>query len=162
MHHPDGSDPSTHLGRRMQIRCSAKQATEAHHAKEMVRKTVAARTRIVESVAVGDLIMFYRNYPSTKSQQAQAMRGCFLGPALVIGHQGGNVWVSFSGRCYLVAPEHIRSLAPDECCSAEPLISFGLDQLRKASQAKDHIDLSRQEVPQADLDETLQHVPKVW
>ncbi len=44
-HHLDGNDASTELGRRLQIRCSSRQATEAHYAKEMVRKTVAARAR---------------------------------------------------------------------------------------------------------------------
>ena len=52
-HHLDGQDPSTELGRRLQIRCSAKQATEAHYAKEMVRKTASARTRAVDKSEVG-------------------------------------------------------------------------------------------------------------
>jgi len=57
-HHLDGQDPSTELGRRLQIRCSAKQATEAHYAKEMVRKTVSARTRLVDKSEVGELFCF--------------------------------------------------------------------------------------------------------
>ena len=140
----------------MQIRCSAKQATEAYFAKEMVRRTVSAMTRKVDNVAVGDLIMFYRNYPNVKSQKAQALRGCFLGPALVIGHQGGNVWVSFAGRCYLVAPEHVRAMAPDECSSAKPLIRQGLENLRDASKATDYIDLSKQDVDDDQLHQAVE------
>jgi len=131
-HHLDGNDPSTELGRRLQIKCPARQATEAHYAKEVVRKTVAARTRLVEKVDVGEQTFFYRCYPSSKAQKLQAQRGCHLGPGVVIGHQKGNAWVSYAGRCYLVAPAHIRSLAPDEACTTKPLIRQGLEELRKA------------------------------
>ncbi len=68
-HHLDGNDASSELGRRLQIRCSSRQATEAHYAKEMVRKTVAARTRIVDKVDVGETVFFYRCYPSLKAQK---------------------------------------------------------------------------------------------
>ena len=114
LHHLEGTDPSTELGRRMQIRCSARQSAEVHFAKEMVRKSVAARTRHSTKVDVGEIVFFYRCYPNTKSQKLQALRGCYLGPGVVIGHQKSNVWISFAGRCYLVAPEHVRGLAPDE------------------------------------------------
>ena len=92
-HHLDGNDPSTELGRRLQIRSSARQAAEAHYAKEMVRKTVAARTRLVDKTEVGELVFFYRCYPNSKSQKLQAQRGCYLGPGVVIGHQSCNSWV---------------------------------------------------------------------
>ena len=81
-HHLEGLDASTELGRRLQIRCTARQLTEVHFAKEMVRKSVAARTRITpigHAVGVGELVFFYRKYPSKKNQAAQAARGCYLG-----------------------------------------------------------------------------------
>ena len=93
MHHLGGNDASSELGRRLQIKCSARQATEAQFAKEMVQKTVAARTRHVERVEVGLLVAFYRCYPGTKDQKLQAQRGCYLGPGVVIGHQKNNTWV---------------------------------------------------------------------
>ena len=46
--HPDGAGQSTELGRRFHIRNIARQAVEQYHAKELVRRTVAARTRKVE------------------------------------------------------------------------------------------------------------------
>ena len=58
---------------------------------------------------------------------------------------------NFGGRCYLVAPEHVRGLAPDENFITRPKIQEGLKQLREASRAKDYIDLSMQEVPEAEL-----------
>ena len=67
---------------------------------------MSARSRVLEEIRV------YRDYPTGKAHTAQCARGKFLGLALVIGHQGGNVWVAYAGRCYLVAPEHVRGLAP--------------------------------------------------
>ena len=158
-HHLSGTDGATELGRRMQIRCSAKQATEAHYAKEMVRKTVAARTRTVTKVEVGELVFFYRCYPSVKHQQLQAQRGCYLGPGVVIGYQKQNAWVSYAGRCYLVAPEHLRTLAPDEVFSAKPLIRAGLEEFRRATNAKDFVDISNQSVPEGELDRAADTAP---
>ncbi len=155
-HHLDGNDASSELGRRLQIRCTARQATEAHYAKEMVRKTVAARTRLVDKVDVGETVFFYRCYPSLKAQKLQAQRGCYLGPGLVIGMQGSNYWISYAGRCYLVAPEHLRSLAPDEVCSTKPLIRQGLEELRRASQATDYLDLTQQQATPADLQQAAE------
>ena len=71
-HHLEGNDSSTELGRRLQIRCAARQAAEVHFAKEIVRKTVAARARTLEKTDVGEIVFFYRNYHSPKAQQLQA------------------------------------------------------------------------------------------
>ena len=67
--HPDGPDRTTELGRRLQIRSSTRQAAEQYHAREMLRKTVAARTRKVEHIAVGEIVYFYRCYPTQKAQR---------------------------------------------------------------------------------------------
>ena len=52
-----------------------------------------------------------------------------------------------------MAPEHLRSLAPDEVSSLKPLIREGLEQLQRASQASDYIDLSHDQLDQADLEQ---------
>ena len=70
---------------------------------------------------------------------------------LVIGHQGGNVWLSYAGRCYLVALEHIRGLAPDESFGTKPLVKEGLQALKEASKATDYVDLSQQQASAEDL-----------
>ncbi len=141
--HPEGGDTSTVLGRRLQIRNSVRQATEAHYAKELVRKAVSSRTRQVSNTSVGEFVYFYRRYPSQKAVKLQAQRGCYLGPGVIIGTQGQNCWVSYAGRCYLVAPEHLRGLAPEEVSTLKPLLRHGLEQLKKAAKSDDYLDLTR-------------------
>lgn len=154
MYHPE-VDSSNVLGCRLDIRNSSKQSAEVHFAKETLRTAVSARTRLVENTSVGELVFFYRRYPSQKSRQLQAQRGCYLGPGVVIGHQGQNAWVSYAGRCSLVAPEHLRGLAPDEVASTKPLVRHGLEQLKQAAKATDYIDLSRQDIPDIELRDAL-------
>jgi hypothetical protein len=101
--HPDSDDASSLLARRFKIRLAARQAIERHYAKEAIRRSVAARTRTLEKVVVGQSVFFYRQYTTQTAIKAQSARGCYLGPALVIGQQGKNVWLSYAGRCYLVA-----------------------------------------------------------
>ena len=64
------------------------------------------------------------------------------GQASLLVIKGKNAWVSFAGRCYLVAPEHLRGLAPDENATTRPLIREGLAQLRAASESNDFLDLT--------------------
>ena len=57
-HHPEADDPASVLARRFKIRTAAKQAVERHQARELVRKSVSARSRVVASVAVGEVVFF--------------------------------------------------------------------------------------------------------
>ena len=63
LHHLD-TVAARELNRRLQIRNSAKQATDTFSAKEMVRKTVSARTRKINNTSVGEIVFFYRNCPN--------------------------------------------------------------------------------------------------
>ena len=76
-HHLDMT-PEAGLGRRLAIRCSAKQSSEHYFAKEMVRRTVAARTRLVKQTTQGELVFFYRTYKTPKARKLEAQRGCYL------------------------------------------------------------------------------------
>ena len=58
--HPEATDVSSELGRRMNIRNISRQSLEKYHAKEVLRKTVSARSRVVEHTAVGEIVFFYR------------------------------------------------------------------------------------------------------
>ena len=101
--HPEVLDPASALARRLKIRMACKQALERHHARELIRRSVAARTRPVKEVEVGQRVVFYRHYSTPAAVRKQSARGSFLGPGLVIGRQNKNAWVSYAGRCYLVS-----------------------------------------------------------
>ena len=67
-HHPDASDPSSAVARRFKIRVSAKQALEKHHAKELLRRAVSARSRVLEEIRVGEII-FLPGLPDGQSTE---------------------------------------------------------------------------------------------
>ncbi len=69
---------------------------------------------------------------------------------MVIGTQERNLWISYAGRFCLVALEQVRRLSPYERFSSKPSAQDGLDALRKAAKATDHVDLSQEH---AQLDE---------
>ena len=50
-----------------------------------------------------------------------------------------------------MAPEHIRTLAPDAICITKLLSRQGLEEFREALQSVDHIDIIRQEATAGDL-----------
>ena len=97
--------------------------------------------RKVEKIEVGEKVFFYRNYPPQGKQKSlQATRGRYIGPSLVIGTQGRNYWISFGGRCYIVAPEHIRTMVADERWASRDHSAQQLAELFRAAQATDFIE----------------------
>ena len=74
-HHPDAHDPATALARRLKTRVIAKQALEKYHAKELLRRAVSARSRVLEEIRVGEVVFFYRDYPNGKAQRRSAREG---------------------------------------------------------------------------------------
>ncbi|CAE7827512.1 GIP, partial [Symbiodinium sp. CCMP2456] len=73
------------------------------------RKALIQRSRVKRGgYAVGELVSFYR------IEKVATKRGSWRGPATIIGTEGGNWWVSFGGRCHLVAEEHLRPSSPEE------------------------------------------------
>ena len=57
---------------------------------------------------MGEMVCFYR------IEKVATKRGQWRGPGTIIGHEGGNWWVSFGGRCHLVAEEHLRPATSEE------------------------------------------------
>ena len=89
-------------------------------------------------------------------------RGRWEGPAVVVGREGDNYWISRGGRCRLTAPEHLRPSGPEEVgeffrlkgvqAEVEKLVqadfddqdTFDLDEANTAIVAEDHLsDYSR-------------------
>lgn len=139
LYHAD--DPSSVFAQPFKMRVAARQALERYHAKDVVRRSVAARTRTVQGVAVGQSVFVRQDFATTAAQRPQAARGCYLGPALMIGIKGRKVWLSFVGRCYLCAPEHIRDMAPDEHAGQQPHVAEAMDMVHLAARSKGHIDM---------------------
>ena len=142
--HPEAQDPATALSRRLKIRLACKQVLERHHARDLLRRSVAARTRPVKEVEIGQRVMFYRHYSTSVAVKKQSARGSFMGPGIILGRQNKNVWVSYAGRCYLVCLEHIRALSPDDHAALRPVVLANLQELKKASVTQDYVDLCQQ------------------
>ncbi len=102
--------------------------------------------------------MFYRQYSTPAAIKNQSARGSFRGPGKVIGLQSKNVRVSYDGRCYLVSLVHIRALSPDDHASLRPAAAANLE-IRRASVAKDNVDLSGQLAEPADIIDAEQQPP---
>ncbi|CAE7353792.1 GIP [Symbiodinium sp. CCMP2592] len=91
--------------REVSIRTAAKMAFFRTQADSKFRKALVQRSRIKRGgYAVGELVSFYR------IEKVATKRGSWRGPGTIIGSEGGNWWVSFGGRCHLVAEEHLRPI----------------------------------------------------
>ena len=118
MHHPDALDAGSDLARRLQLRLSCQQQVVEYEAETLVKRALDARSRPQRNFTIGQRVFFFR---VSKSGNPDALRaknfahGTFVGPGTIIGPHGPNAWwVSYGGRAYLVAPEHLRALGPDD------------------------------------------------
>ncbi|CAE7838363.1 RE2 [Symbiodinium sp. CCMP2592] len=94
------------------LRIAAKEAYFKCQSDSKVRRALLHRSRVAgPELSAGDHVYFYRK-PKNKKHWL------WFGPAVVIGHEGPNLWLSYSGRCYLTAPEHIRRATAEEIGTA--------------------------------------------
>eukprot|EP00439_Symbiodinium_sp_Y106_P077011 s874_g16.t1 len=94
--------------REMALRIGAKEAFFKNQNDNKLRRALLQRTRVAgPEVQVGDWVYMYRKPKNSKDWR-------WLGPAVVIGHEGPNFWASFAGRCHLVAREHLRLATGEE------------------------------------------------
>ena len=104
--HPKVVVEGDELARRFIVRTSARGA-----ASEAIRRAVATFSRPVKMFEPGTLCFFHRHYPGKRAETA--MRGRYLGPAVLIGPHGrSSWWVLFAGRAHLCATEHLRGVTP--------------------------------------------------
>eukprot|EP00971_Amphidinium_carterae_P103504 2049162-Amphidinium_carterae.1 len=76
--HPEMSDK---LLQRVKLRRSIEDAIAKTHAKEVVRRACAAKSRIPAEVEIGDTVYFYRVWNSTRQDKARrAQKGEYIGP----------------------------------------------------------------------------------
>ncbi|CAE6942423.1 RE2 [Symbiodinium sp. CCMP2592] len=90
------------------IRASARVAFHKAQGDDRLRRGLMQRARTrKQDFDIGDPVHFW-------NQPKDRRRPHWAGPAVVVGKQGNNYWISRSGRCRLTAPEHLRSSGPEE------------------------------------------------
>ncbi|CAE7634004.1 RE2 [Symbiodinium sp. CCMP2592] len=57
-------------------------------------------------------VAFHRS--QTVVSAKRSCKGHWTGPAVIVGKEGNNYWISSNGRCRLTSPEHIRGSTPEE------------------------------------------------
>ena len=95
--------------REVGVRAAAKMAFFRTQIDTKFRRALIQRSRVKRGgYAVREMVCFYR------IEKVATKRGLWRGPGTIIGHEGGNWWVSFGGRCHLVAEEHLRPATSEE------------------------------------------------
>ena len=90
------------------IRTAAKEAYFRCQNEARIRKGLLQRSRVAgPELQVGTHVFFYRKPKNNRNW-------AWHGPGVVIGREGPNSWISFAGRCHLVAPEHTRLASGEE------------------------------------------------
>ncbi|CAK0887145.1 unnamed protein product [Prorocentrum cordatum] len=106
------------IRRRYAIRTAARESFMRMQNDDQLRRAMLARARTVATpLSVGEMCYVFRQVKKKEQREQHnrnAKKGIWRGPCVVIGHQGENTWVSLGGRAMLVAPEHIKALAPDD------------------------------------------------
>ena len=106
--HAAASSPASEIGRRFAIRAAARKAFIEMQHDASIRRALVHRARVKRvNYEPGDTVFFWR--PS----QGRRAAG-WKGPAVVIGVEGDNVWVSHAGNALLCAAEHIRQATNEE------------------------------------------------
>ena len=90
------------------IRASARIAFHRAQGDERLRRALLQRARTQQrDYEAGDPVHYWE-------QPKDRRRGRWVGPAVVVGRQGANYWVSRAGKCRLTAAEHLRASGPEE------------------------------------------------
>ena len=91
------------------IRTAARMAFFRTQLDTKFRRSLLQRARVKRGgYRIGELVCFYR------IKKVATKRGQWRGPGTIIESEGGNWWVSFAGRCHLVAEEHLRPSTAEE------------------------------------------------
>ena len=94
------------------LRVSAKEVYFRCQNDARLRRALLQRSRVAgPEFQTGMHVFFYRKPKNNKNWE-------WHGPGVIIGREGPNFWVSFSGRCHLVAPEHLRMASGEELGAA--------------------------------------------
>ncbi|CAK0825609.1 unnamed protein product [Prorocentrum cordatum] len=141
-YHPCVAEEGDPLARRLKIREHCQQSLIKTRSQELVRRAVAARSRGTPAEwKEGERVFFFRPYRTERGRRVNEPEWC--GPALVFGRRNDNVWVQYGGKPFLVAPEHLRPLSPEEQHLAEDAdLARSLDEIRQAMSREEFEDLT--------------------
>ncbi|CAE7227793.1 RE1 [Symbiodinium sp. CCMP2456] len=114
--------------REFALRNAARTAYYKCQSDSTLRRALNHRSRVAgPELTTGDHVFIYRKPKSQKHWE-------WFGPGVLIGREGPNWWVSYSGRCHLTAPEHLR-LASGEEIGAAFTLRASQDDLEKLLEA---------------------------
>ena len=141
--HPSVGDQDSELAKRMRYRYHAKMEYVKSQARQMLLKTAHHRTRRIPIPKIGQLVFFWR----AENHKKRDNQSKWIGPGYIVGLQGGNAWVSCSGRCFLVAGEHLREAVGDEKHFGDPEMQKQMALFKKLPKEATYEDLVGQENP---------------
>ena len=112
---PDGGERITwdvsedsKFQRQSAMRAAARVAFHRSQIDSRLRKAFLQRTRTVPRPhEIGESVHFWHKPKNRR-------RGHWTGPAVIVGREGNNYWISNNGRCRLTSPEHVRGSTPEE------------------------------------------------
>lgn len=145
-YHFDVGVEGSQVARRTRLRHNARQAFVQAQASEMLSRTARNKTRPWKEPQLRDSCFFFREL------RKKGVRGSiptWLGPALVVGKQGSNLWLAFGGRCYLVFQEHAREAVGEEILFGRPEVQEALALFQKGNHKGEgkYIDLTGEPIP---------------
>ena len=126
-------------GREHAIRMAARAAYFRVQGDQKLRRALLQRSRVTgEELHPGDLVFFLRKPKNSKDWS-------WKGPGTVVGTEHKNLWISFGGRCHLVAPEHVRRATNEETGNAFILKTNRDDLQRLVEYDPDDVDMFEHE-----------------
>ena len=159
---PDGGERITwdvsedsKFQRQSAMRAAARIAFHRSQIDSRLRKAFLQRTRTVPRPhEIGESVHFWHKPKNRR-------RGHWTGPAVIVGREGNNYWISNNGRCRLTSPEHVRGSTPEEVGAylsmkgtqkeVEKLLEHDPDGSDAFDQ--DDIDLDEEDLEDMDLDQ---------
>ncbi|CAE8631426.1 unnamed protein product, partial [Polarella glacialis] len=100
------------MARRMAIRTAARKSFICCQNDDAIRRALVHRNRVKKhQFEIGEYCYYFREIRQGRNRKPKAQ---WLGPAVVVGLEGGNSWLSCGGKCVLCSQEHMRPAEDEE------------------------------------------------
>ena len=117
LEHPDFS-------RRLGMLTAARRAFEVLDTSQRLRRAWLGRRRLTPEAThlpPGTVVYIFRKVKPRKGEKLTLVKGEWLGPATVVGHEGASLWCSYRGTCTKCAAEHVRRASDEEMLAFQAL-----------------------------------------